>query len=383
MTVPGLTVVWDERFLDYGYGPDHPFTERSRELAVRLLRTAVPAESGQIDWIDRVEPAERSLLESFHRPEYLDFVAAAGRANEPPSLDGGDTPAFPGCYETSARLVAGTVRALEVVLDDQRAAFQPGGGLHHARPARASGFCIFNDVAVAIAQAIRKGRRVAYIDIDAHHGDGVMYGFYDSGQVLDIDFHQDGRTLFPGTGFPNETGRGDGAGLKVNVPLLPGAGDDVFLPAFRRLVPPLVRSFRPDLLVVQHGLDGHFRDLLARLQYTRKSYIEVDHTLRALAREVAGGRLLVTGGGGYHHTPVSRALARAGFIFSGGEAPDERVALPEEWRRYFAARTGEAAPQTWGDGPAAPLPSMGPEVADRLVSVLEQELGRRFPPTEP
>ena len=380
MTAAGLTVIWDERFLDYGFGPDHPFTERSRELAVRLLQAAIPPESLQIEWIDRVEPAPRSLLESFHRPEYLDFVAAASRAEEPPTLDGGDTPAFSGCYETSARLVAGTVRALDLVLDEQRPAFQPGGGLHHARPDHASGFCIFNDVAVAIAQAVRRGRRIAYIDIDAHHGDGVMYGFYDSGQVLDIDFHQDGRTLFPGTGFPNETGRGDGAGLKVNVPLLPGAGDAVFLPIFRRIVPPLLRSFRPDLMVVQHGLDGHFRDLLARLQYTRKTYIEVDHTLRALAREVAGGRLLVTGGGGYHHVPVSRALARAGLIFSGGEPPDEQVELPEKWRSNFTSRTGEPAPRTWGEGPPAPPSSLGPEVAERLVAVLEQELGRRFPP---
>lgn len=381
MTDPGLTVVWDERFLDYGFGPDHPFTERSRQLAVRLLRASVPAESGQIRWIDRVEPAPRSVLESFHRPEYLDFVAAAGQAAETLSLDGGDTPAFPGCYATSARIVAGTVRALELVLGEGCPAFQPGGGLHHARPDRASGFCIFNDLAVAIAQAIGRGRRIAYIDIDAHHGDGVMYGFYDSGQVLDIDFHQDGRTLFPGTGFPNESGRGDGAGLKVNVPLLPGAGDAVILPIFRRIVPPLLRSFRPDLIVVQHGIDAHYRDLLARLQYTRKTYIEIDHTLRALAGEIAGGRVLVTGGGGYHHTPVSRGLARAGLIFSGREPPAEQAELPEEWRRYFASQIGEPAPRTWGEGPPAPTSTLGPEVADRLVGVLEQELGLRFPPT--
>ncbi len=380
MTAPGLSLVWDDRFLDYGFGPDHPFTERSRELAVRLLRATVPSGSDRIAWIDRVEPVERPVLESFHRPSYLDFVAAAGRSKNPPSLDGGDTPGFPGCYETSARLVAGTVRALGLVMSENRPAFQPGGGLHHARPDRASGFCIFNDLAVAIAQAIRDGHRVAYIDIDAHQGDGVMYGFYDSGRVLDIDFHEDGRTLFPGTGFPSETGRGDGAGLKVNIPLLRGSGDAVLLPIFRRVVPPLLRSFRPDLLVVQHGIDGHFRDYLAHLQYTRKSYIEIDRTLLALAREVTGGRVLVTGGGGYHHTPVSRALARAGLIFSGGEPPDENAEMPEAWRRYFSSRVGEPAPRTWGEGPEPPYSGLGPEAADRLVAVLEQELGQRFPP---
>lgn len=379
MTAPGLAVVWDDRFLDYSFGPDHPFTERSRELGVRLLRALVPPDSDRIEWIDRVEPASRAVLESFHRPEYLESVAAASRAADPPLLDAGDTPGFPGCYEASARLVAATDRALDLALSGNRPAFQPGGGLHHARPERASGFCIFNDVAIAIARSLREGRRVAYIDIDAHHGDGVMYGFYDSGRVLDIDFHQDGRTLFPGTGFPSETGRGDGAGLKVNVPLPPGAGDAVLLPIFRRIVPPLLRSFRPDVLVVQHGIDGHYADILAHLHYTRRAYIEMDRTLFALSREVSAGRLLVTGGGGYRHATVSRSFARAALIFSGGDPPDNRTELPEEWRRYFASRTGEPAPRTWGENVVAEPSGLGLEIAEGIVGALEKELGQRFP----
>ncbi|EQD44777.1 Histone deacetylase superfamily, partial [mine drainage metagenome] len=171
-------------------------------------------------------------------------------------LDHGDTPAFPGCFEEAARIVEGTVRAVDFALAERGRAFHPAGGLHHAHRDAASGFCIFNDVAVGVERAVSAGHRVAYLDIDAHHGDGVMYGFYDSGRVLDIDVHQDGRTLFPGTGAVSEIGAGDGEGRKVNVPLPPGAGDETLVPLVARLVPTLLRDFRPDLIVVQHGADG-------------------------------------------------------------------------------------------------------------------------------
>ena len=375
-----LAVVWDERFLDYAFGPDHPFTERSRGLAVRLLRSTVGPGNDRVSWSDRVEPAPRPLLETFHRPAYLDFVAAASQADAPSSLDGGDTPGFRGCFEAAARLVAGTDRATEIALEEGRPAFQPGGGLHHARPDRASGFCIFNDLAVAIGRAVRAGKRVAYVDLDAHHGDGVMYGFYDSGQVLDIDFHEDGRMLFPGTGFPSETGRGDGAGLKVNIPLLPGAGDACLLPIFHRVVPSLVRSFRPDLLVVQHGTDGHVGDQLAHLQYTPTAYAEIDRVLAERARELTAGRVVITGGGGYRAESVSRVLARAARIFSGLGAPPDAASLPEDWRSEFRSLIGDEAPRTWGEAPI-PVPSgLGREAADRIVEDLERELGQRFPP---
>jgi acetoin utilization protein AcuC len=376
-----FSLIWDERFREYDFGGDHPFTERSRALAVRLLSAVYStAPETALDRVEQVEVAPRAVLETFHRRDYLDFVEQVGRSNEPVLLDAGDTPGYPGCYDAAARLVAGAVLGVERTLADGRPAFHPAGGLHHAHPDRASGFCIFNDVAIAVGRAARERRRVAYIDIDAHHGDGVMYGFYDSGRVLDIDFHQDGRTLFPGTGFPSETGRGDGAGLKVNLPLPPGAGDSALLPLFRRVVPPLLRSFRPEVIVLQHGVDGHVGDALARLQYTPEGYAEVDRMMLELAREVSSGHLLVTGGGGYRAASVSRVLARTGFVLGGREMPDGNEELPRDWRDDFLRVVGEPAPRTWAEGPRPVASPWTPDAESKLVGALEEELGVKLPP---
>jgi acetoin utilization protein AcuC len=374
------TLVWDERFLDYDFGPAHPFTERSRGLAVELLDLWLAAHpDAAIDRIDRVPTAPRADLESFHRADYLDFVEESGLREFASLLDAGDTPAFPGCYEAAARIVGGALGAMRSVLEGNAPAFHPAGGLHHAHPARASGFCIFNDLAVAIAAALRDRRRVAYVDIDAHHGDGVMYGYYESARVLAIDFHQDGRTLFPGTGTPEETGRGDGAGTKVNLPLPPLAGDEALLPLFRRVAVPMLTEFAPDVIVLQHGLDGHVGDPLARLQYSPAAYAEIARTVRALAEERCGGRLLVTGGGGYRPSSVTRGLATAGAIALGAPVPEATDELPDAWRHRFRAMFDTPAPRHWRDPETfAPSP-WRPDDAEHLVELLERALGRRFP----
>ena len=373
-------VVWSDHFLDYDFGPHHPFTERSRGLAARLLEaTLEDAPAGSVGWARSVRVAPRPTLESFHQPDYLEFVENASGLAKQVLLDSGDTPSFPGCYEAAARIVQGAVDALDFTVENGVPAFHPGGGLHHAHPDRASGFCIFNDVAIAVAHAVRNGHRVAYIDVDAHHGDGVMYGFYDSGQVLDIDFHQDGRTLFPGTGFPHEVGRGDGAGLKANVPLPPYAGDEAMLPIFRRIVPALVRHFRPDVIVLQHGVDGHYGDEIAHLQYSPAAYAEVDRAVLALSREITHGRLLVTGGGGYRAESVSRVLARTGIILAGLPEPANEAPLPEAWRKEFTATFRRDAPTVWSE-PAILEPSPWTEAAEKnLVGQLETNLGERLP----
>jgi len=377
-------VVWDDRFLEYDFGGDHPFSERSRALGVRLLERLIAAGAAPpVAWTRDVGPAPRDLLERFHASEYLDFVEEAGLAEFGGVLDGGDTPAFPGCYGAAARLVAGAARGLAATREFKVPAFHPAGGLHHAHPARASGFCIFNDVAIVVAEAVRAGLSVAYLDIDAHHGDGVMYGFYESGRVLDIDVHQDGRTLFPGTGFPVESGRADGAGLKVNLPLPPLAGDEALLPLVRRVVVPLVREFRPNVIVVQHGVDGHVGDPLARLQYTPAAYAEIDRIVLALAREVSDGRILVTGGGGYDPATVSRVLAGAGLALAGGELPPRHAHLPADWRADFHIETGTAAPTAWVPHATVVASPWSPSDEDALVGALERHLGRRFPrPTD-
>lgn len=381
---PRATVLWDPEFRRYDLGPDHPFSERNRELAVRLLERSLSAsEELAFDWVRAVAPADRHLLEGFHEARYLDRIRRIGDGPETVVLDQGDTYGGPGCYDASARLVAGAALGARLAWEERRPSFHPAGGLHHARPDRASGFCIFNDLAVAIAEQITARRRVAYIDIDAHHGDGVMYGFYRSGRLLDIDFHQDGRTLFPGTGFPSESGGGDGAGLKVNLPLPPGAGDSALLPLFRRVVPPMIAEFRPELIVLQHGVDGHVGDPLARLQYTAAAYAEIDRTVADLAREFCDGRLLVTGGGGYRPESVARVLARTGRLLGGLPDRGPADALPDPWRAEFFEEAGYPAPAHWCEEEAIAASRWTIHDEEALVRELEERLGLRFPTTGP
>ncbi len=379
LTAPVLTVVWDARFRAYDFGSGHPFSEITRGFAVRLFESSLtPAEHRRVAWERDIEPAPPASLLAFHDDAYLEEIRTASHAGHRRPLDGGDTLSFPGCFEESARIVSGTELAVRRALEEHRIAFAPAGGLHHARRDGASGFCIFNDLGVAIAGAVGAGRRVAYVDLDVHHGDGVMYGFYDSGRVLDIDFHQDGRTLFPGTGHITETGAGDGAGLKVNVPLPPGAGDDALVPLAHRLLPPLLREFRPDLLVVQHGVDGHWGDPLAQLQYTPDGYLAVDRLLLELAHEL-GAPVVVTGGGGYRPSSVSRVLARVGLLLGGFDVPPDGSGLPKAWKEEYLEAFGPPAPSRWADPPVLRGSSWGAAQEERLVRSLEQALDRRFP----
>ncbi|MCI4361307.1 MAG: acetoin utilization protein AcuC [Thermoplasmata archaeon] len=384
MPDPRVTIVADPRFRDYDFGPGHPWDAQSRWLAVRLLEAwehdgRLP---GPLRWIRNVPPAEDEVLRRFHSSGHLARVRSADRQGAGELLDRGDTPSFPGCYAAAARVVEGTCEALEAVLaGTTRRAFQPAGGLHHGASDAASGFCIFNDLAVAIATArARPLRRVAYLDIDVHHGDGVMYGFYSDGGLLDIDFHETGKVLFPGTGEIEETGRGDGAGLKVNVPLPPGAGDEAFLPLFRRIVPELIRSYRPELIVLQCGVDAHDGDRLGHLRYSHAAYREAIATLMMLAEEVAGGRLLVTGGGGYTASNVSVVLANAGAALAGPTgAGSIDGALPPGWRTEFEAATGSTPPTN----AVGPTPRSGSRWTDgdedRMILALERALGRSLP----
>ncbi|HEV2316655.1 MAG TPA: acetoin utilization protein AcuC [Thermoplasmata archaeon] len=375
-----VTVLWDERFLHYDFGPGHPFSETSRAAAVDLLEELRYFDGDRRTQERAFEPATAEELGRFHTPTYLHRVERISGSARRALLDAGDTPSFPGCYDAAARLAGGTLRGLRIV-DEQpdRHAFQPGGGLHHAHPGNASGFCIFNDVAVALATFLAPGtaRRAAYIDIDVHHGDGVMYGFYGDGRLLDIDFHQDGRTLFPGTGAIAETGTGDGQGLKVNVPFAPGTGSAGFLEAFRSIVPAMIRAHRPELIVVQAGVDGHEGDRLGQLAYGREAYFEAIRIVHDLAHEVAGGRLLVTGGGGYRPENVSRVLAQDALVLGGASADvPPGGPLPLGWSERFRQRTGEPPPADWG--PSVPRDAREGELEaiGSILRELEANLGR-------
>jgi acetoin utilization protein AcuC len=378
-----LAVVWDERFLEYDFGEGHPFNEKSRALGERLLRSMghLPTRpTGNMWQISEVEPATREELELFHLPHFLDRVMEEGHKPSPGILDQGDTPAFENVYEASSRIVGGSLACLKTVLEDPRKhATNFSGGLHHSAPGRASGFCVLNDAAVTIAKSLKTFSRVMYIDIDAHHGDGVMYGFYSNGKVLDIDFHQDGKTLFPGSGATYETGEGDGKGIKVNVPLPPGAGDEAFIPLFKRIVPDLARDFKPELILMQSGVDGHVGDPLAHLQFTPAAYTTAINMLHELAHEVSGGRFIFVGGGGYLASNISRVLAREALLVSGEEVPEGSAEMPQKWRDVFYELVGEDAPKTWGQLPPLYSSNWREEKEEKLIDELQRRLGRKFP----
>jgi acetoin utilization protein AcuC len=376
-------VIWDPGFQSYDFGPGRWSGGGPRSLSIHLMDSAgLFRKPTVVRWRRAVRPASRADLERFHEPRYVGFVHEASDSPRRGFLDSGDTPSFPGCFEAASAIVGGATAAVDAVRSGPtRRAFHPAGGLHHAHPGRAAGFCIFNDIGVALAKATAPGgpyRRVAYVDIDAHHGDGVMYGFYGSGRVLDIDIHQDGRTLYPGTGAVDEVGRGDGARLKANVPLPPGAGDRAFASALLRVVPTLLREYRPELIVLQHGVDAHAGDRLAGLRLTDASFELAARTVAGLADELCEGRLVVTGGGGYDPRNVAVVLARCGFLLAGRSPPVGE--LPSTWRAEFHREIGRTAPTRWTQArpPAAVVER--PDAVERILRALGRELGVRFPP---
>jgi acetoin utilization protein AcuC len=287
--------------------------------------------------------ADDDELRLFHNADYLEFVRRASSIGSG-YLDSGDTPAFKGCYEASALSAGASLTAVDLVMSGEVThAMNISGGLHHAHPSSASGFCIFNDPAISIAYLKKKYavKKILYLDVDAHHGDGVMYGFYSDGAVLDIDFHEDGHHLFPGTGFINEVGEEAGTGLKLNIPLPPFTDDNLYLPLFREIVPNAIRKFQPEILLLQCGADSHANDLLAHLQLTTKSYIEIAKAVHDLAHEVARGRLVIFGGGGYNQANVARAWTLVASTLIQSKLSD---VTPQTWRKLFETLVGEEAP---------------------------------------
>jgi acetoin utilization protein AcuC len=245
-------------------------------------------------------PAPRPAIERFHTADYVDRVIAASRRGAG-YLDYGDTPAFAGCYEISACVVGAALEgARRVMAGEARRTFQPIGGLHHARRAGAAGFCVFNDPGVLIEtlRAEHDVRRIAYVDIDVHHGDGVFYAFEEDPELVFVDVHEDGRFLYPGTGAAHETGRGPAEGTKLNLALAPGAGDGEFLRAWEK-GERFLDGFRPQFFILQCGADGLAGDPLAHLRLTPAAHKHVARRLVALAERHAKGRIMAFGGGGY------------------------------------------------------------------------------------
>ena len=293
-----MLLVFGPRSPTYDFGPGHPLTPRRFGPGIDLLR-AVGAEPGLAP-----EPALDDELEWCHSRGYIAtvrrFSADPFGFPEAGIGVGGDDPPFAGMHDAAAAVAGGSLRAIEAVLrGDVEHAFHPGGGLHHAMPDRASGFCVYDDPALSIARARRDGLRVMYIDLDVHHGDGVQAIHLADPGVLTVSFHETGRYLFPGTGGVGELGEGAAAGTSVNVPLEPGTGEEAWLAAVVGLLPELAAAFGPDLIVSQHGADSHAWDPLAHLLVTTTAMGEAARLVDSLAHRFAGGRWLATGGGGY------------------------------------------------------------------------------------
>jgi acetoin utilization protein AcuC len=261
----------------------------------------------------------------------------------------GDTPAFKGMHDASMLVAAASREAARLVLEGEAIhAFNPGGGLHHAMPDRASGFCVYNDPAIAIDWMLEHGaERIAYVDIDVHHGDGVEVMFADEPRVLTISLHESGRFLFPGSGHTDFIGGPDARGHAANVPLLPGTDGPMWLETFDRVVPPLLESFKPDVLVTQLGADTHLEDPLAHLALRVDDQAAAVRRLHQLAHEVAEGRWVATGGGGYSLVRVVPRMWTAAFAeMCGQHLPD---LVPESWQRLAASKQRGTPPTSFSD----------------------------------
>ena len=349
-----VVLVYSPEIVAYDHGPEHPL----KPLRLMLTRELVAA-YGLLDGDGAAEIPPRVAtdeeLRLVHTEPYLDAVKRAG-AGEPGDwwrfgLGPGDNPIFPGMHEASARVAGGSLVAAEQVLEGTAEhAFNPAGGLHHAMPDRASGFCVYDDPAIAIAWLLERGvERIAYVDIDVHHGDGPQAIFYEDPRVLTISIHESGRYLFPGTGFVDEQGAGEAEGTKVNVPLPPYTDDDGWLSAFREIVPNLVTGWRPDVLVTQLGCDTHHTDPLAHLALSTRAYREAGRILHGLAHDAAGGRWLATGGGGYQW---ARVVPRAWTIYFAEMAqrpvPDQ---IPASWLDLARRESGADVPDRLSEEP--------------------------------
>ena len=336
--------IYDDALSRHELRQDHPMRPVRLRYTYELLES-YGAFDGKTSRLVNPRTANEEELGWVHTPEYIDAVR---RLSENPSnslessgspetvvrperfgfSDRGDNPVYPGMYHAASLSSGATLVAAEMVAERLAdVAFSISGGLHHAAPTHASGFCIFNDPAIAIRYFLDRGMRVAYVDVDAHHGDGVQDIFYRDDRVLTISIHESGQYLFPGTGFVTESGAGNGAGYSVNIPLYPYTEDELYLWAFREVAPPLLRAFAPDVLVTQLGIDSYHSDPITHLNLTSRGYTEI---IREFARlEIPW---LALGGGGYDVGAVARCWSLAYGVMLGVDWPDR---VPDNFANRF------------------------------------------------
>jgi acetoin utilization protein AcuC len=363
-------LIHSDAYKRFDYGPAHPLRMERLGLTFELMEayglTRLPSTE-----VRPPTPAAEAALQEFHAEDYLAVLRAASAGEAVAAayrygLGPGDNPIWPGCYEASALACGGSILAAELVAGGEvERAFAFAGGLHHAMPDRASGFCYLNDAVLAILALRRRGLRVAYVDIDAHHGDGVQAAFYRSADVLTISTHERGDRLFPGTGTVEEIGEAAGRGYAVNLPLNPYTDDAVYLDAFEAVVPPVLRAFGPDVVVAQLGIDGHRTDPLTHLALSVDGFAEAVRRILRLAP-----RLVALGGGGYDLSNVARAWTVAWALMN-------EVTLPPALPPAFVV---EAAPclggqhTLWDPPVALPVEMVRPAraFAERQVAQLQR-----------
>jgi acetoin utilization protein AcuC len=361
-----VSVVYHPDLLQYDFGAQHPLRPERIELGLDLLRTLGIWDEAAETCVPRA--ATDSVLELIHDGEYIAAVRAAEHGVAPRSLLGrfglssSDNPPFPNMHYAAALVAGGAAEAARAVMRRELDhVFHPAGGLHHAQRSRASGFCIYNDPALAAAVAVEEfGARVAYLDFDCHHGDGVQWLFYDDPSVLTVSFHESGRFLFPGTGGVEERGEGEGQGYAANVPFVPFTQDASWLRAIHALVPPLIERFAPDLLLTVHGCDTHAFDPLTHLALTMESFVNQAQFVHELAHTHCDGRWIAFGSGGYDwRRVVPRSWAIVWSEMSGRTLPLE---LPPGWLARWSNDALDRLPGSFRDNPDTVHPVRGDEI---------------------
>ena len=376
--------VHDAALEAYSFGEGHPFNPLRVQMAIELCESL-----GLLEGYTFIEPepATDEDLTTVHYTSYVNRVKKASRGENDLNEDDleelryyglgtQDNPIFEGMHEASAHVVGATLQACRLVASGEAEhALCLAGGLHHAQHSAASGFCIYNDIGVAIARLKEEhpGIKIAYVDTDVHHGDGVQWMFYDDPDVLTISMHESGRRLFPGTGDVNEQGQREGHGYAVNIPLEPYTQDDSYIECFEAVVPEVLRSFEPDLIISQNGCDTHSLDLLADLDVTTRVYEHVPQRVHELAHELCDGRWVALGGGGYDWwRVVPRAWATLWAVISHQEMPEE---MPEDWLEKWGEESPVELPRSTRDDPEDyPPRENASEITERNRQTLEELL---------
>ena len=375
MAVRRAVFIYSPELEKYPYPPEHPFTTIRAETTRKVLNSMGLLCGGGRSEV-AAAAAERIVLKKFHSARYLHALQTAGKGRwDTEALYMGigtlDCPVFTGMYDYAVLATGGTLTAAKLILSGSAdAAFNSSGGFHHAGPERASGFCYINDVALACIVLAEEGKRVLYLDVDVHHGDGVANAFYNRADVMTISFHESPRTLFPGTGFENEIGTGKGKGYCVNVPFPVGTYDQAYMKAFKAIALPLITNYNPDVFVLQLGADALADDPLAHLHLTNNVYADIINSLLSFSNPI-----LMTGGGGYNIDNTVRAWALAWSVLCGGDSKRDKTRLGnggDSNRDASPAVGGVSSESTeWQGGLRDETPAVGSQQRNVVIPAVE------------